>query len=205
VHRTSWLPAADLGVVDGIPSTKVARTLIDLASLMPRSQLAVALDDALSRGLIIPSYLRRRLTVTGSQGRRGAATLLSLLDQRSADRALAHRKLERLVLALLAGARDLPPFEPHFPVRLLTGGTASVDYAFPNHMVGDEADSYRHHSSHTQWSRDHTRRMGLTELGWTIVPVTYDDAVNHARRTLARLRNTLAVAGACRLSRRQAG
>jgi hypothetical protein len=202
-HRTVSLPRADITSVDGISATRPARTIIDCAAVLPASHLAIALDDALSRGLLIPAHLRRRLVVAGAQGRPGAATLSRLLDERPEGRALAHRAFERLLFQLLSTS-GFPRPQPHYPVLLGVSGTAYIDYAWPAHMVGLEADSYRHHSSRTQWSHDHTRNAALTALGWRILLVTYDDVVRHTSRTVALLHQAL-FGEACRVTPLQAG
>ena len=64
-HPSRPLPAADVTTKHGIPVTTPARTLIDLADVLPRRQLERALDEA--------AYLR--LDVSGLQprpGRRGS-------------------------------------------------------------------------------------------------------------------------------------
>jgi very-short-patch-repair endonuclease len=52
-------------------------------------------------------------------------------------------------------------------------------------MLCMEADSYRHHSSRTDWGRDRTRNNALIASGWRILPVTWDDIVHHASALLA--------------------
>jgi hypothetical protein len=202
-HRTLSLSHADITTLEGIRVTRPARTIIDCAAVIPASQLAIALDDSLSRGLLVPAHIRRRLVVAGTQGRPGAATLLRLLDERPEGRALAHRAFERLLFQLLSTS-GFPRPQPHYPVLLGASGTAYIDYAWPAHMVGLEADSYRHHSSRSQWAHDHTRNAALTALGWRILLVTYDDVVRHASRTVALLRQALS-GEACRITPLQAG
>jgi len=53
-----------------------------------------------------------------------------------------------------------------------------LDGAYTEVLLGIEADSYRHHSSRTDWSRDRVRNRALTAVGWRILPVTWDDLVD---------------------------
>ena len=202
-HRTGSLPRADITTLDAIPLTRPARTIIDCAAVLSAGQLAIALDDSLSRGLLVPAHIQRRLVETGRQGRLGVGTLLRLLDERPEGRALAHRAFERLLFQLVSTS-GLPRPEPHYPVRLGSSSTAYIDYAWPAHKVGLEADSYRHHSSRTQWAHDHTRNAALTALGWRILLVSYDDVVRRARRTVALLHQAL-FGEACRVTHLQGG
>lgn len=52
VHRARLLPSHHLTVVDGIATTRIARTLVDLAAVVHPRRAARALDNALSAGLI---------------------------------------------------------------------------------------------------------------------------------------------------------
>jgi hypothetical protein len=70
VHRTRSLERTDTFVVRGIPTTSVARTLIDLASILPTKKLEDLLDQALANRLIPIGYLRQRLGATGVGSRR---------------------------------------------------------------------------------------------------------------------------------------
>lgn len=52
LHRSSQMHLADATVIDGIPVTGMARTLLDLASVVPPRLLESAADDALRRRLV---------------------------------------------------------------------------------------------------------------------------------------------------------
>lgn len=62
-----------------------------------------------------------------------------------------------------------------FVVVLPSGRRVVLDYAYPDDLLALEADSYRHHSSRTDWCRDHVRNRWLMAIGWRILPVTWDD------------------------------
>jgi hypothetical protein len=131
----------DVGTVDGVPCTRPARTVIDLAAVVGRAALAVALDDALSRRLLTCTYLRQRIQVLGRQGRAGTATLVDLLDDRADGRPQSTSEFERRLFELLRSG-GLPVPRPQFEVALPGGRTAFVDYAYPDVLLGIEADSF---------------------------------------------------------------
>lgn len=178
IHRGTCRPP-DVTTLDGIPTTRPARTLIDLATVVTPTTLAVAVDDLLSRRLITVDYLLRRLEAVGRQGRRGAGTLAELLADRSDGRPWATSVFERRLLAQLRAAQ-LPPPHPQFVVILPGGQRAVLDYAYPDGLLALEANSYRHHSSRTDWGRDRVRNRRLTAIGWRILPVTWDDLAEPA-------------------------
>lgn len=52
VHRSPPLHPDDLDVVDGIPVTSLARTLVDLAEVMDRDELRSVFNNAHARGIL---------------------------------------------------------------------------------------------------------------------------------------------------------
>ena len=81
---------------------------------------------------------------------------------------------ERRLLTALRAA-GLPRPRPQFVVILPGGRRAVLDYAYPDWLLALEADSYRHHSSRTDWVDDRVRNRWLTAMGWRVLPVTWDD------------------------------
>lgn len=156
VHRATALDRADVCTNAGIPCTRPARTLIDLSGVLPAGALEMALDDTLSRRLVTVDYLRRRLDGLGRQGRRGAGTLADLLVARLDGRPRMTSEFERRLFALLTAAGLAPP-RAQYEVILPGGRRVVLDYAYPDDLLALEADSYRHHSSRTDWGRDHIR------------------------------------------------
>jgi very-short-patch-repair endonuclease len=152
-----------------LPVTSVARTLIDLAAVLPGSQLEAVLDHALAHRLVALAHVRNRLEALGTRGRAGAGTLATLIAARagSRPRSTPERQLEKL----LRGS-GLPLALREHPVRLPGGREVRIDFAFPTAMLAVEVDSYVHHSSLGDWSRDRERNGELIALGWRILPVT---------------------------------
>ena len=81
VHR-STLDAIDVRIVDGLPVTTPARTLIDLAAVLDDADLEAAVESARRRGLVVPSVLTARLDAIGASGRPGVARLRRVLSMR---------------------------------------------------------------------------------------------------------------------------
>jgi hypothetical protein len=173
IHRHP-LPHADIGVMDGIPLTTPARTLIDLASVAPREAVEEALDDALRRGLVSIQLLRRRLDAIGRPGRPGLAITRLLLDSRDPSAAVPESVFERRLLRTLQGAGLPAPVLQH---EIRSGGRliAVIDFAYPDARLAIEADGYRWHSGRIRWDHDRARRNRLTLLGWRIIHVTWTD------------------------------
>ncbi|HEV3497359.1 MAG TPA: DUF559 domain-containing protein, partial [Actinomycetes bacterium] len=100
-------------------------------------------------------------------------------------------QFERRLFALLRTA-GVPLPVPQFEVLLPDGGSAFLDFAWPELRLGVEANSYRHHARRLDWSRDHTRNNLLTAVGWRILPVTWDDMVERPDELVDLLRRARA-------------
>ncbi|HMC08226.1 MAG TPA: type IV toxin-antitoxin system AbiEi family antitoxin domain-containing protein, partial [Actinomycetota bacterium] len=174
VHRASLVEGVDRALVRQIPATSPARTLIDLASVVDRDRLESILDHTLAGEVVDLDRVRRRLAALGTRGRKGAGSLLALLDERSGTSRPARSPFERLLWKALCD-HGLPVPEREFPVRLPEGRMAYLDLAYPQALLAIEADSYLHHSTLTDWSRDRLRNNELLTLGWRVLPVTFVD------------------------------
>ena len=92
IHR-SPLPEADVTLKDGIRVTTPARTLIDLADVLPRRRLERAFDEA--------AYLRLDLApVSPRPGRRGAGVLAQVIAMHEPGSTRTRSELEERMLAL---------------------------------------------------------------------------------------------------------
>jgi very-short-patch-repair endonuclease len=172
VHRPLLLPPADVTVVDAIPVTTPARTLMDVAGTCPRDRVEEALDDALRRGLVSLARLRWQLREAGCMGRPGTRALRSLVDARAPGR-LPKSVIETRLLRVLKRGGLAPPAIQH-EIRVRGRLVARVDAAYPEQNVAIEVDGYRWHSSRRRWEHDLTRRNAMTSLGWQVVHVTYE-------------------------------
>jgi very-short-patch-repair endonuclease len=75
---------------------------------------------------------------------------------------------------------------------LLGGRRAYLDFAWPELRLAIEANSYRHHASRRDWSRDHVRNNAVIALGWRILPVTWDELTERPDDVVALLRRARA-------------
>lgn len=186
-HPVTSLPLEDTTQIDGIPVTKVERTLVDLAGVLEVDRLEDALDCCLRRRQTTVNRLRLRLRA--ETGRRGIGKLRDLLTERddrghpSASR--FETRLNRLFLT--AG---LPALREY---TVWDGGefVARVDFCYPEAKLIVEADGYRWHSHRRAWQRDRDRRNRLTELGWRVLQVTWEDLIRRPDRTVDRVRSLL--------------
>jgi very-short-patch-repair endonuclease len=107
VHRSRTLTPADVTVKDGLPITSVARTLLDIAEMLPVRETEWALDEALGRKLVTLREIRDLIARSG--GRRGAGILKRLIEWRTSDGS-SRTKWERIAAKAFTSA-GLVPFE----------------------------------------------------------------------------------------------
>jgi very-short-patch-repair endonuclease len=168
VYRSD-LPRADVTVVDAIPVTTPARTLIDVATVCDADVVEEALDDALRRRLVTPARLRWRLR--DLRGRPGTKLIAMLLAMRTGT---PESVLETRFLRVLRSS-GLPA--PQLQHRI---GPYRVDFAYPDARVAIECDGYAHHASRRQFEADRARRNAITAKGWTVLHVTWDQLTDDA-------------------------
>jgi hypothetical protein len=174
IHRTKGLAPVDVGTRDGIPVTRPARTLLDLAAVLDRIRLEAALDAALRDGLASVPNLLRRLESIGTQGRTGAAVLRSLLEDRRGGR--GHESPKEIELAALLDGTGPTALVRQYELRDAAGVlVARFDLADPVARVAVEYESYRHHFGRQAWRHDQGRHNRATSLGWLVLHATEHD------------------------------
>jgi very-short-patch-repair endonuclease/predicted transcriptional regulator of viral defense system len=174
VHRTTTLGADDVTTAAGIPTTTVARTLVDLAGVVQAHQLAKALNEAEWQHRVDVRAIEQALARTaGRHGHGHAAMRAALASLQDAGIQLTLSELEDRFLALL-DAYDLPrPRTNH-----LVGGM-SVDACWPDCGVAVELDGYASHSTRQAFERDRDRTNRLQMRGWLALRFTHRQIVAH--------------------------
>jgi very-short-patch-repair endonuclease len=169
VHRVDNLLPVDVATCGPISITSPLRTAVDLAGVVGRAALELAIESALRRGLFSPGQLRWRATGLMGTGRRGSEQLRRLLDERSLGRSESAPEVE-LARVLERGGLGAPIRQ--FPVRVNGRLVARVDLAYPDARVAIEYDSDAWHSGVARRHKDAERRNRLRALGWTVVEIT---------------------------------
>jgi len=188
VHSSRLLPPEHLTVVEGISTTTMARTVVDLAGVLHPRHLERTLDNCLARKLVALDGVRSAVVLLGRKGRPGIAVMRRLLDERADGYVAPESGLEARALELIRSA-GLPD-----PVRQLDVGDARgwigrVDFAYRDRRLVIEIDSGLHHGTLVDRRADQARDRRLQAAGWQVERVTEDDltrpaALAHRLRTL---------------------
>jgi hypothetical protein len=164
------IPDDDIMTIEGIPVTRPARTLLDLATVEPERVIERALDDCLRRKLVSVPVLQGWLADPKRKRHRGARVLQRLVDVR-ATRGVTDSELETDVLQLLHDA-GLPM--PMLQYEIWEGDRllGRVDFAYPNERVAIEAESFEWHEGRQPFDHDRARGNDILALGWQVLRVT---------------------------------
>jgi very-short-patch-repair endonuclease len=187
VHRTVVLEAHDLTTVAGVPVTTVARTLVDLAGVLPRDDLAKALREAEHLRAIDMHELRDAMHRTRTRKGPGHAALNAVLEEhRRRGTQLTRSVLEDCFLRLA---------EDHGLSRPRTNFHAAgheVDACWPAARLAVELDGWERHKDRHAFQKDRDKGNALTRAGWRLLRFTHDDVVRRPAETAAEIRTFLA-------------
>jgi very-short-patch-repair endonuclease len=190
-HRSADLQPFEVTEVDGLRCTDATRTLCDLGAVEGDDAVERALESALRRRLTSVSRLRWRAEQLTRPGRSGPRVLLQLLDRRAAGASPTESELETLFLQLLRKGRVPAPERQHV-VRLSSGGTVRVDFAWPEERLFAELDGRASHDGWEARRRDMRRQTAVVSLGWRPLRFTWDEVVNDPYGTASAVRLALA-------------
>jgi very-short-patch-repair endonuclease len=186
VHETRCLGASDVTTIRAIPVTSLARTLVDLAEVLPADRLERVFDHA---GRHRAFDLREvEAALARVPGRRGAPKLRALLGVASPG--LTRSELEDAFLALCLGA-GLPA--PRLNVELPFGNRlVEVDVLFAHHRVIVELDGAATHDTTPAFHADRRRDAIAAAAGFQTLRYTWERVTREPATVSAELRAVLA-------------
>jgi very-short-patch-repair endonuclease len=176
LHRTQALEPADVTYRERIPVTSPARTLLDLATVLPRAELARAVEEAMVQRLVTPA------SVTEQFGRyprhRGVDALREAVRPESS---LTRSEAERRLLELIRSARL------HEPRTNAQVGRYEVDLLWPEVRLVVEVDGYAFHATRGAFERDRRRDADLQAGGYRVLRLTWTQIADEPEAVLASL------------------
>ncbi|MBM3661111.1 MAG: type IV toxin-antitoxin system AbiEi family antitoxin domain-containing protein [Actinobacteria bacterium] len=187
-HESYLLDDDQVTLIDGVPVTRAARTVIDLAGVVDHTRLVRAVDDVLRRRLASTASLQSLLQRLGPL-RRGVPAMRAVLDARSGP--VPESDLETQFL-LLIEAHGLPTPVPQHMVRSPDGRSFRIDFAYPDALVGIELLGAEFHSGPDQWRSDTARLTVLASLGWLMLSFAYEQVVRQAPLVVRAVERALA-------------
>lgn len=187
IHVTQ-LADDETTIVDGIPVTTVARTLLDLGALLTRHQLEIACNEAEIMRLADRTSLRALLD--RYPRRRGTRNLRAILAAQELGTAVTRSTFERDFLAFL-NAMSLP--RPRVNFLVAAGGRDHLcDMVWPEARLIVELDGNQTHATRAAFEADRARDRALQVAGWRVVRITWRQLQQEPQAVAADLRRLLA-------------
>jgi Transcriptional regulator, AbiEi antitoxin/Protein of unknown function (DUF559) len=185
IHTSTTLTEADVTVVNSIPTTTVARTLLDLGEVLIARQLERAFDQADIMNALDLNEIHDQLARNPT--RRGAKAVRHLLKTHYIGSTPTENEFEDAFLALTRSI-GFPDPTPQFYVDPGDGESPiRLDFAWPDRKIAVETDGRRTHATRQAFEADRRRDQRLTAAGWTVIRTTWRQLTNRPHE----LRDTL--------------
>jgi hypothetical protein len=168
-------------VIDGIPVTTVARTLLDVAEVADEHLLVRSFEEADRLDLLEMSALEE--VYARGRGRHGLKSLRRLMDDARPPH--TNSPLEDRVVGL---CRRFGLPTPQTNVNVLG---REVDVFWPEQKLMVEADSYEFHRHRAAFERDRARDAAMQAVGYVVIRLTHRRLTSEPAKVAAQLRHLL--------------
>ena len=176
------LPAGHVSWCRGVPVTSVARTVVDLARIVPFAEGVAAADSALRAGLTTPGELATVLgQCPGWPGVRRARRVVAFADP------LAESVLESISRAVFH-EHGLPPPELQVGVGDEEDIAGRVDFLWRRHRTIAEADGAIKYSRPAEAMAQLDRDARLRDAGFEVVHFTWPEITRVPGQVVAAIR-----------------
>jgi very-short-patch-repair endonuclease len=183
IHRTIVLNADDITEVSGIPVTTVARTLVDLAGLVPKDHLSRAIKEAERRNVLDVTQVEAVMARTRGRHGPGHRALKKAIEDYAALGLSATDSALEDAFHRLVRDHGLPS-----PVVNANVEGFRVDAVWRAQRIAVELDGWAHHHTRDAFQRDRERDATLTVAGWRVVRFTHQDVTRRPDRVIHTLR-----------------
>ena len=165
VHQIDDVLDHHVEVIDGLPTTTVARTIVDCASVVSLVRLERLAEQALRERLVTTRQIHDVVADVCRRGKPGMRAMGAALHKFGPGTVVPDSKLEAMLLAaLLAGGNPAPV--PQFAHPGRHPGVGRVDFAYPDAKVVLEADGRPWHQRIADIRRDRARDNEAARSGW---------------------------------------
>ena len=201
VWRSRNLSSRDVTHCRRFRVTNLARTMVDLASVLEDGWLRAAFDSAVRQHNGNVGWIWHALARCG-RGRRGVSRLRALLEEYRRGEEVPDSALESLGLELARATGRKPKL--HYDVLDGARHVAEVDLAWPELRLCVQFDGWKHHGTREAFVKDRARDRALFLLGWTVLRYPWDDVVREPDTVIEGLMRSFEVADRLRPRRPKA-
>ncbi|MFV1992155.1 MAG: type IV toxin-antitoxin system AbiEi family antitoxin [Acidimicrobiales bacterium] len=171
LHESRKLPPSDRCVLDGIPVTSPARTVVDLAVYGDQSDVDHAMESMQRMGHCTYDELESTVLRLAGPGRRGSTKLKrALARQGGRERFIDSKSNIKLRSRLVEAGLAEPAME--WPVTA-EGSSYYLDLAYPRQKVAIECVSKSFHLREASYDSDTRRRNAILNEGWIMLEFTW--------------------------------
>ena len=167
--------------------THLARTMLDLASVLDNAWLRATFDSALRQRKTNLAWISRALRDHG-RGRRGAERLRALVAEYRREDEVSDSVLESFGIELGRATGRKPKL--HWQVLDGERLIAEVDFAWPEVRLCVELDGWSQHGTRAAFVRDRARDRALLRLGWMVLRYTWQDVTVDREAVMGELVST---------------
>jgi very-short-patch-repair endonuclease len=181
-HRTIW---------QGLPISRPARCVVELAATQPARVIGMVADDLVRLRKTTYREIERVFTEVARPGKPGMARIAEVLDERGPGHVPPHSERERALFdALAAGGLPAPHRQVPLPGRGAVPGIA--DGAYLDARMVLEADGRRWHERIEAARRDRARDLQVVRAGWVPMRFGYELIVGDPGELCAAVRDARA-------------
>jgi hypothetical protein len=175
LHRQRRPPTGDdVVIIDGLPVTAAARTIVDLSTVVSRARLQHIVQTQVVDGNPSADALMACFHAVARRGVKGIGVLRGLLGALFDDHPVLRSKLEQATADLLATA-GIEGFVAQYRPPWYNGRQGIVDFAHPGLRIVLEADGRRWHVRDQEMTIDRRRDRLAAANGWVTVRVTWPE------------------------------
>jgi len=187
VHRCHDLASGHVTVMDGLATTTVSRTIVDLAAILTQRHLAAVVDELLAAQRTTVEQIHAVLDHVARRGKPGVRRLRRVLGARAPGPENGSA-MERLGARILM-AEGLPV--PHFEFSIPWEADRRFDVAYPDQLLAIEWDSRRWHTQADAFVRDRERDRRAVLHGWRVLRFTWEDLTDQPLMVVESVRDAL--------------
>lgn len=192
VHQLTDLMPEDTRLMSQMPVTNVARTMIDLAAVLPPKLLAECLDQAIRMKLTTYERVADMLASLSRKGKPGMAKLRKILEIRLGRKFVSDSTMETRIIGVIVES-GLPLPTTQFRAPWLKKVNGRVDLAYVPQQILIEADSLRFHGTPQAFQADRTRDNLAQLSGWIFLRYTWEDITKRPDMITDQIGNALSI------------
>ncbi len=185
LHRSRCLDAQDTTTHQGIPTTTVHRTLLDIAADAPDHHLERALAQA--EKLRLYDHTAIEDVIARANGHKGTKRLTqAIADDPQWTRSELERRMRKL-----AREHKLPRPLSNHTLDAPDHPGLEADFYFPTHHLVVETDGWTDHHTRQAFEADRAKDAALTAAGYTVMRFTWRQLRDDPHTVAERLRATM--------------